>query len=454
LKDAKGTTTLFDRNYSYDPANQISQIAEISQTRIFSYDNLDRLTQMTNGVSNENYVFDSVGNRTASHRSATHSYQPYNQMTATSNATMSYDANGNMISRSQGAWTYVWDHENRMKSAASGATSVAYAYDALGRRVRRTQGTQITKFTYDGLDVVMDDVNGTLTKYQNGPGIDNKLKLVTGTTSRYFVSDHLGSTNALTSSTGAILEQTSYDSFGNASNTSFSSRYQFTGREYDSLTGFHYYRNRWYDANIGRFISEDPIGFAGGDNWYTYVGNEPLAFTDPLGLGPFRLPPNPGPNGSNLPPGWKPAPGHKNPGGERWISPGGDEGLDFHPGKNGGKGFDGEDHWHKLKPKRGGGFEKDKTGGRKGGHFRPGDEVDLKECSPGRLPKTAFEFQLDEQYHREMEKFWGKILGGSLIGGAVLLGGGPALGGFAGEAAGGAAAGSGGFPWWLPAFGF
>jgi hypothetical protein len=69
----------------------------------------------------------------------------------------------------------------------------------------------------------MDDVNGTLTKYQNGPGIDNKLKLVTGTTSKYFLTDHLGSTNALTSSTGTILEQTSYDSFGNASNPSSAS---------------------------------------------------------------------------------------------------------------------------------------------------------------------------------------------------------------------------------------
>jgi len=198
---------------------------------------------------------------------------------------MSYDTTGNMISKTQGttSWTYAWDSENRMKSASSGATSVAYAYDALGRRVKRTQGTQITKFTYDGLDVVMDDVNGTLTKYQNGPGIDNKLKLVTGTTSKYFLTDHLGSTNALTSSTGTILEQTSYDSFGNASNATFSSRYQFTGREYDSLTGLYFYRARWYDANIGRFISEDPIGFRGGKNWFEYVGNNPMMRLDPTG---------------------------------------------------------------------------------------------------------------------------------------------------------------------------
>ena len=60
--------------------------------------------------------------------------------------------------------------------------------------------------------------------------------------------------------------------------------YRYTGREYDEDTGLYYYRNRWYDPEIGRFISEDPIGFAGGDiNLYGYVGNNPLSFTDPSG---------------------------------------------------------------------------------------------------------------------------------------------------------------------------
>ncbi|MBK8812778.1 MAG: RHS repeat-associated core domain-containing protein [Acidobacteria bacterium] len=58
-----------------------------------------------------------------------------------------------------------------------------------------------------------------------------------------------------------------------------------TCREYDDFTGLHYYRARWYDGNLGPFISEDPIGFAGGDfNLYGYVGNGPLNRTDPSGL--------------------------------------------------------------------------------------------------------------------------------------------------------------------------
>ncbi len=142
-----------------------------------------------------------------------------------------------------------------------------------------------TKFVYDGLDVVMDDdANSGVTKYQNGLGIDDKLSLKTNGVTKYFLTDHLGSTVALTNSSGVATEQTSYDSFGNAT-TNLSTRYQYTGREYDSFSGFHYYRARWYDANLGRFVSEDPIGFGGGDvNLYGYVWNDPLRFTDPMGL--------------------------------------------------------------------------------------------------------------------------------------------------------------------------
>jgi RHS repeat-associated protein len=161
---------------------------------------------------------------------------------------------------------------------------VNYAYDALGRRVKRTQGSNVLKYTYDGQDVVLDDLNSTITTYQNGPGIDDKLKTKTGTTSQYYLQDHLGSTVALTNSSGAVNESQAYDSFGNRTNTTFSNRYQFTGREYDPTTGLQYSRARWYDPQLGRFISEDSIGFGGGDvNLYTYVGNRPIAMVDPSG---------------------------------------------------------------------------------------------------------------------------------------------------------------------------
>jgi RHS repeat-associated protein len=165
-----------------------------------------------------------------------------------------------------GTWTYVWDFENRLTEVINPASqNVQYEYDALGRRTKRTENTSVTKFTYDGMDVVLDDDTATgITKYQNGLGVDNKLKLSNGTTAKYFIQDHLGSTNALTDQSGSVLQTATYDSFGNSTNT-LGTRYQFTDREEDDFSGLTYYRARWYDSKLGRFVSEDPIGLAGGN---------------------------------------------------------------------------------------------------------------------------------------------------------------------------------------------
>jgi RHS repeat-associated protein len=77
-----------------------------------------------------------------------------------------------------------------------------------------------------------------------------------------------------------------YDSFGKllGSSGAVSNPFGFTGRESDPETGLMYYRARYYDVSIGRFISEDPIQFRGGNNFYVYVNNDPTAFVDPTGL--------------------------------------------------------------------------------------------------------------------------------------------------------------------------
>jgi RHS repeat-associated protein len=93
----------------------------------------------------------------------------------------------------------------------------------------------------------------------------------------------LGSTTALTDGNGKLVERETYDAYGNSSGSA-NTRYGYTGRERDSLTGLMYYRARFYDPQLGRFISEDPIGFLGRDvNLYGYVKNRPLLFRDPTG---------------------------------------------------------------------------------------------------------------------------------------------------------------------------
>jgi RHS repeat-associated protein len=102
------------------------------------------------------------------------------------------------------------------------------------------------------------------------------------------LADHQGSIRQIVDNGGALLNQITYDSYGNITNQtnpSVTFRFGYTGREWDGETGQYYYRARYYDARVGRFLSTDPIGFAAGDaNLYRYVFNSPMNFTDPSGL--------------------------------------------------------------------------------------------------------------------------------------------------------------------------
>jgi len=299
-------TIFYDDQFFYNPANQIHQIKPMGTAkRIYGYDNLDRLTSVSLGGS-ENYTYDEVGNRLSSLPSGTPNYNytlpngAFNRLTGTTSpsANYAYNSNGSRTSKTGGgpASSYGWDRENRLITVMRSGLLATNEYDALGRRVASTYSSAFDeevnpiRYTYDGLDVVYedsDDMKVGSKKYQNGPGIDSKLKQNFGGSASYFLQDHLGSTVKMTNSSGSVTESNSYDSFGKPTNPYFSTRYQFTGREYESFSGLQYSRARFYDPQIGRFISEDPIGFAGGDvNLYGYVGNNPVNFSDPFGLSP------------------------------------------------------------------------------------------------------------------------------------------------------------------------
>jgi RHS repeat-associated protein len=296
LLDTKGVTTVADHQYQYNTASQITQVAEPTITKSYGYDTVDRLTSAlySNPVqANENYVYDGVGNRTASQLSASYTYQRFNRLTSTAAATYSYDANGNLTSKtdSNGTTQYSWDFENRLKQVTlPNGSTVSYKYDGLGRRIQRTPSSGVsTNFVYDGQDVLKDlNSDGSTVDYLNGLGIDNRLRLtdsrITALGPLYFLQDHLSSTTSLTNSLGVAVSQISYDAFGNAGTSANLTRYTYTGREFDSDTGLFYYRTRWYDPQVGRFASEDPIGFRGGANFYTYVDNNSVNSNDPLGL--------------------------------------------------------------------------------------------------------------------------------------------------------------------------
>jgi RHS repeat-associated protein len=123
-------------------------------------------------------------------------------------------------------------------------------------------------------------------RYSQGLNIDEPLAMLRSSTTSYYEADGLGSISSLTSSAGAVANTYTYDSFGNVTNSTGTLRnpFSYTAREFDSETGLYYYRARYYDPNTGRFVSEDPLEFAGGDvSFYRYVWDQPLGYRDPSG---------------------------------------------------------------------------------------------------------------------------------------------------------------------------
>jgi RHS repeat-associated protein len=191
------------------------------------------------------------------------------------------DANGNTLN--DGMNSYSWDARNRLVSANNNAAS--FSYDPLGRRESKTILSTTTAFLYDGANAVQESgTNGTANLLTGG--LDERFSRTDAAGTYDYLTDALGSTLALTDATGASVEQYSYDPYGSqsASGAATTNSYTYTGRESDGL-GINYYRARYYNPQIGRFLSEDPLGLAGGDvNFYAYVANDPIDLIDPSGL--------------------------------------------------------------------------------------------------------------------------------------------------------------------------
>jgi len=210
------------------------------------------------------------------------SYSANNQLTQWGGQAMTYDVNGNTLF--DGMNSYVWDARNRLASANNGQAT--FAYDPLGRRVSKTFMSTATSFLYDGVNPVQELSGATVTANMLTGGVDDYFMRTDQTGTYSYLTDALGSTAALTDSTGAEQTTYSYGPYGALSVTGTNSNdYTYTGRESDGL-GIDYYRARYYNPTTGRFLSEDPTGFAGGFNLYAYAKNNPLSSNDPLGTCP------------------------------------------------------------------------------------------------------------------------------------------------------------------------
>ena len=222
-----------------------------------------------------------------------------------------------------GVRTFEWDAEDRLVAVSQGLLRSEFTYDGLDRRVRIVEldnGSVTTQknFLWMGNTIAeeRDATGDTVTKRFFGQGVQ------VGTLKFYYVEDHLGSIREMTDSLGGVVARYGYDPYGVRSKISGSgdADFGFTGHYLHGPSGLYLTKYRAYDPGEGRWISRDPIGelamrsFSGhpkipnpvlpdesleyddldnrqatslsveGLNLYGYVGNDPMNFTDPLGL--------------------------------------------------------------------------------------------------------------------------------------------------------------------------
>ena len=246
------------------------------------------------------YTWDKAGNRTNVNDSISGSvnYTPddINRYTQVGNGRR-YDRREHQIGAYQ---SNVYSYESdtflaKVVGGTGGSNTYLLYYDALGRCVKRTLNNSTTYYVYDG-DKAIVETGATSATNVYGIGIDEIVFRTIGSTNYWYYQDHEGSVTHVTSGS-SIIESYRYDVFGapsiadgngndiTQSGSAINNRFMFTGREYAQTFGIYEYRNRAYHPGLGRFMSEDPKGFAAGDyNLFRYGKNDPDDLTDPMGL--------------------------------------------------------------------------------------------------------------------------------------------------------------------------
>lgn len=170
--------------------------------------------------------------------------------------TYTYDNNGNTITKT-GGYTYGWDYDNRMTIHNGPGLTATYQYDYIGRRGKKVVSGASTTYLYDGQNLIRE-IGTTTADYLFGPGIDEPLAMSRTGVTYYYNADGLGSINVLNDSPGTVQNKYALDAWGvvKSQTTPVSNPFTYTAREAGEA-GLMYYRARYYNPSVGRFVSED-----------------------------------------------------------------------------------------------------------------------------------------------------------------------------------------------------
>ena len=326
-------------NYSYDNDNRLTSLTNVSangtvvHSQTYQYDNIGNIIQTTNGSGNtvftldptyrllnadspgtandHSYTYDFVGNRrshTSSAGTQAYLYNQGNRLTEIRDGSdagplvysFEYDDNGSRTKKWQGTVNtglllqdYRYDQKRRIEQIVTSSQVNHFKYDVNNYRISKQDSSGPNEYLLEAehLEATYGAFDKIKAKYLRGVIVD---EIVNGyeydgdgnDTNITFHHDHLRSVTALTGHAGTTEETIQYDPFGAVQSQTGTSnnKLRYTGREEDSDTGLYYYRARYYDPEVGRFISEDPLGFKAGINFYAYVGNNPINARDPSGL--------------------------------------------------------------------------------------------------------------------------------------------------------------------------
>jgi RHS repeat-associated protein len=278
------------RGYAYDPESNLVEVKDSARgTTRFDYNPVENLRKVVlGGDGAEEFVFDSTGNLLKRGK-RNFTYGGGNRLVQADGVSLMYDEAGNLVEKLRGraSTRYWYDIDNRlvaMESPEEGRTE--FAYDALGRRTRKKGRDGEFEFLWDG-DVLLAELHEEeAVEYVFQPDGFRPLCRFNERTFEVYHNDHLGTPQEITDASGNIVWSATYDVYGRVNRlgaTVVVNPLRFQGQYEDKETGLHYNYYRYYDPDLGRFITQDPIGINGGLNLYRYCQN-PVNWADPWGL--------------------------------------------------------------------------------------------------------------------------------------------------------------------------